>query len=242
VILPLALRVIERLDLRDATRVVDVGAGALTAALREATSQAALITSVDRSAEMLRYAQRDVTATLADASALPVQTRNVDAVTLAYVLFMFLDPAAGLAEGVRLLRPGGPIGTVTWASEQATHAALVWDETLAEFGAGPLPAHSNHHGLETEDAIDGLLRRVGLHRREWRETVEHTFEPASFWRLRTSHGTNRVRLLTLDDAARAGAERELRRRLDALPSKSYRFRGTLVCSVSEKHARYTARE
>jgi ubiquinone/menaquinone biosynthesis C-methylase UbiE len=239
VILPPALRVIEGLDLRDAARVADVGAGtgALTAALREATSPDALIASVDRSAEMLRYAQerRGVTATLADAAALPVQTGTVDAVLFAYVLFMLLDPATGLAEAMRLLRPGGRIGTVTWASEQATHAALVWDETLAEFGAAPPPAHSNHQGLATEDAVDRLLRGVGLRPcKVWRETVEHMFEPASFWRLRTSHGTNRLRLFALDRATRARAERELRRRLGALPPHAYGFRGTLVCSVSEK--------
>jgi SAM-dependent methyltransferase len=241
VILPPALSVVERLDLAHASRIVDVGAGtgALTPALREAAPPGALVASVDPSTDMLRFAQarRNVTPVLADAIALPFETESTDAVLLAYVLFMLVDPAAGVAEAVRVLRPGGRVGTVTWASEQAPHAGLVWDETLSEFGVPTLPAHNNHQGLDTEDAIDQLVTAAGLRPcKVWRDTVEHTFARADFWRLRTSHGTTRLRLLGLGPASREHVERELRRRLADLPSTSYRFRGTLVCSVSEKPA------
>ena len=109
-ILPPAEALVRRLDLASASCVLDVGAGtgALTPALRAAAPYATII-SIDPAWEMLRYAQqrRQVTPTLADAAALPIAPGTVDAVLLAYVLFMMPDPSDGLHEVTRALRPGG---------------------------------------------------------------------------------------------------------------------------------------
>jgi SAM-dependent methyltransferase len=238
VILPPAEAVVGRLNLAPAQRVLDVGAGtgALTPAVRAAAPHATIL-SIDPAAEMLHYAQRHrhVVPVLADAAALPIRDESADAVLLAYVLFMLPEPADGLREATRVLRPGGRAGTVTWASEEPSIAAKMWDATLDELGIEPVPAHSNHAGLDTSDAIATRLRDATLVPDDvWHETITFTFEPEDFWRLRTAHGSNGVRLARLDPARRAVALSELRNGLSLLGPSDYEFRGKLVCSVSTK--------
>src|SRR5688500_18874471 len=104
VILPPAEAVVRRLDLADASCVLDVGTGALTPALRAAAPHATIV-SLDPAAEMVHYAKRHrhVVPVLADAAALPIADGIADAVLLAYVLFMLPEPAAGLREATRVL-------------------------------------------------------------------------------------------------------------------------------------------
>src|SRR6187431_1873406 len=91
VIQPPAAVVVRALDLGRASRVLDVGAGAgaLAPALRAAAPHAVVV-AVEPALEMLRVARarRQVTGALADALALPFMQESVDAVLLAYVLFM----------------------------------------------------------------------------------------------------------------------------------------------------------
>jgi hypothetical protein len=68
----------------------------------------------------------------------------------------------------------------------------------------------------------------------WCETIDATFEPDEFWRLRTMHGTNGVRLAGIDAAGREVVLAALRRRLATLRRSDYEFGGTLVCSISTK--------
>jgi SAM-dependent methyltransferase len=238
VILPAAEAAVRRLDLARASCVLDVGAGtgALTPALRAAAPHATII-SIDPALEMLRYARhrRQVTPARADAAALPVAGGVADAVLLAYVLFMLADPPDGLREAERVLRPGGRVATVTWGSEEPSLAAKCWEATLDELGVPVLSAHSNHSGLDTAEGVSTQLTDVGLLPLDvWCERIDATIDPDNFWRLRTTHGTNGVRLARLDAARRDVVLTELRRRLASLRRSDYRVRGTLVCSVSAK--------
>jgi SAM-dependent methyltransferase len=238
VIRPPALSLIRALDIGDAARVLDVGAGtgALTGALREAASGVAVF-SFDASSAMLRLAreQAGATACLADAARLPVATASVDAVLLAYVLFHLVEPARGVGEAARVLRPGGRAGTVTWASERQPAAAAVWEETLTEFDVPVLAAHGNHSGLDREDDVASLHVANGLSApRLWRQPIGHTFTAANYLRMRTAGGVGRARLALVDDATGKTVVAELDRRLRALPPDAFVFGGEVICAVSEK--------
>jgi SAM-dependent methyltransferase len=238
VIRPPALALIRALDIGDATRVLDVGAGtgALTAALRDAAPRAE-VTALDPSSAMLRVAHDRAGATvcLADAARLPVASGSVDAVLLAYVLFHLADPAAGVGEAARVLRPGGRAGTVTWASETQPEAGTVWEATLSEFGVPALAAHGNHAGLDREDDVAALHTATGLARpRVWRASIGHTFVPADYLRMRTAGGAGRARLALVDDTTRQAAIAELDRRLRALSTDAFTFSGEVICAASEK--------
>ena len=238
VIRPPALSVIDSLELRDATRVLDVGAGtgALVDALRAAAPEGSIL-SVDPALQMLQHARkhRHAVAALADATDLPFGTSTVDAVLLAYVLFHLLDPGTALREAARVLRPRGRVGTVTWASESQPRAAKVWTETLDEFSVPTVAAHGNDTGLDTENAIGALVRSARLAPvRIWRQSVEHTFTVDGFCAMRAGCGCNRARLALLDRATCDRVLAEVRRRLKGLEPSDYTFRGEVICSASEK--------
>lgn len=238
VIRPPAESVIDSLDLGDAEHVLDVGAGtgALLDKLRTAAPRGVIV-AVDPAFQMLQYAHRhrNAMAVLADALSLPFATASVDAVVLAYVLFHLLDPSSGVREASRVLRPGGRVGTVTWASESAMRAAEIWTQALDELGVPSMPAHGNFSGLDSEEAINQLLIDSGLGpTRTWREGIEYTFTADDFWNMRTGCGCNRARLALLDRHSCEQVLPEIRRRLEELAPADYTFRGEVICSVSRK--------
>jgi ubiquinone/menaquinone biosynthesis C-methylase UbiE len=239
VIRPAAESVVEAMGLCDAARVLDVGAGtgALTVTLHDA-APSAVVVSLEPARAMLRYAaeHRGATGCQADATALPIADASVDAVLLAYVLFHLLDPVQALMEAQRVARPGDSVGSVTWASETASRAAEVWDDTLAQLAVPVPPAHGNHSGLDSEAAVASLHRDAGLAAaRVWREQIEHVFTPERFWELRTGSGSNRVRLSALSEPDRRRVLDEMRERFAQLdPQRDYVFRGELICAVSQK--------
>jgi ubiquinone/menaquinone biosynthesis C-methylase UbiE len=236
VILPPAQAMIAALDLHEARTVLDVGGG--TGALSSALSAAAphaLVTVVDPAWEMLHYAvtKRTVIGTQGDASALPFPSSCVDAVVLAYVLFHLTNPSTGLEEAARVLRPGGKVGTVTWAREWSSHAADVWDQTLQELEVPDLPAHGNHTGLDSPAAIDALLADAAFQTvRAWHEDINWLFDASQFWKLRTRHGRSRARLALLDETTRTVVLDELHERLVQKGPAAYAARGRLVCAVA----------
>ena len=124
---------------------------------------------------------------------------------------------------------------MTWGSEEPSLATKTCDPTLEQLGIPALPAHSNNSGLDTADRVSTLLTDMGLTPGDvWHETIDATFKPNKFWRLRTTHGTNGVRLAGIDTTRREVVLAALCRRLATLHRSDYEFGGTLVCSISTK--------
>jgi ubiquinone/menaquinone biosynthesis C-methylase UbiE len=103
-----------RFDLRGMQSILDVGSGAgqILKHLLDFADPATEIVGTDLSLTMLRRARRRLKSdrpslVVADLSALPFADESFDGITCGYVLEHLPDPAVGLAELARVLKPGG---------------------------------------------------------------------------------------------------------------------------------------
>ncbi|MGI4941521.1 MAG: class I SAM-dependent methyltransferase [Janthinobacterium lividum] len=145
-----AARALEMLGPLGELTLLDVAAGAGGAALL-AARQGAHVTAVDASPAMaariaVRAAQTGlaVTAAVGDGMALPLPDGAFDRALSCFGIVLFPDPARGMAELHRVLRPGGRTAIVTWTEPHRYElAARLRAATMAVCGTpspGELPA------------------------------------------------------------------------------------------------------
>jgi SAM-dependent methyltransferase len=113
-------------------RVVDVGCGTgvLARTAYDAVQPGGVVEGVDPNAGMLAVARRlapEIGWTRAAAEQLPMADDSVDRVLSQFAVMFFADPAAGVQEIARVLRPGGRLCVATWAELVANpgYAAMV---------------------------------------------------------------------------------------------------------------------
>ncbi|OMC39127.1 methyltransferase domain-containing protein [Mycobacterium sp. IS-1264] len=121
---------VDWLDIPQGGIILDVGCGpaSVTASIARAGGPDALVLGLDRSEAMLARAVRAQSGPQlgflrADAQRLPLRGETVDAVVSIGVLQFMPDPAAALAEMMRVLRPGGQLAVVV---PVARHAVRFW--------------------------------------------------------------------------------------------------------------------
>jgi ubiquinone/menaquinone biosynthesis C-methylase UbiE len=168
-------------------RWIDVGCGngAFTERIVERCAPVE-VEGVDPSEGQLAFARTRPAARLAqfrqgDAMALPFADDAFDAAVMALVIFFVPEPAKGVAEMARVVRPGGTV------------AAYAWDILGGGFPAEPLMAEMRAMGLKpllppsvdaaNMDALRALWTGAGLESVETRRiTVERTFADFDdFW-------------------------------------------------------------
>lgn len=154
-------------------RWVDIGCGngAFTELIVERCAPAE-IQGIDPSQAQLAFARTRPAARVAhfqqgDAMALPFPERRFDVAVMALVLFFVPDPVKGVAEMVRVVRPGGTI------------TAYLWDLPGGGFPMEPVQAEMRAMGFPTVrppstdasrmDALRGLWTDAGLEQIETRE-------------------------------------------------------------------------
>lgn len=135
-------------DLRPGDLVADVasGSGALAEQLRRAGAR---VVALDLSLEMLRTGARRESAhpsiglgllwANADANRLPLPDAGVDALTIAFGLRNLPEPAAALREFARVVRPGGRLVVLEFATPGWAPFRLLYERYLTR--ALPLAAH-----------------------------------------------------------------------------------------------------
>lgn len=168
-------------------RWIDVGCGngAFTERIVARFAPAA-VEGVDPSDGQLAFARTRPAARRAqfrqgDAMALPFPDDSFDAATMALVIFFVPEPAKGVAEMARVVRPGGLV------------AAYAWDILGGGFPAEPIPTEMRAMGLKpllppsveaaNMDVLRALWTDAGLEAVETRKiAVERTFADFDdFW-------------------------------------------------------------
>jgi ubiquinone/menaquinone biosynthesis C-methylase UbiE len=132
---------------------VDVGCGnsAFTELIVQKCHPIA-VEGIDPSEGQLEFARNRASAQLAnfrqgDAMALPFPEDSFDVATMALVIFFVPDPAKGVAEMLRVIRPGGTVTTYAWdALRCGSPNEPIWDEmrTLGVTPTLPPPVPRPH--------------------------------------------------------------------------------------------------
>ncbi|MDA9421326.1 MULTISPECIES: class I SAM-dependent methyltransferase [Bradyrhizobium] len=172
-------------------RWIDVGcgSGALTELIL-ARCAASDVQGIDPSEGQLAYARARPGAHGAafqtgDAMALPFPAESFDIAVMALVLVFVPDPAKGVAELTRIVRPGGLVATYMW---DMLGGGFPLDPILDEMHAlGLSPTRPPHMEVSTLAALQGLWRAAGLQQIATREiAVQRGFADFDeFWNVET---------------------------------------------------------
>jgi ubiquinone/menaquinone biosynthesis C-methylase UbiE len=149
--------------------------------------------------------------------ALPFFEKRFDAAVMALVLFFVPEPARGVAEMVRVVRPGGTVAAYVW---DMLGGGFPFEPIYAELRAvGVVPPLPPSVGASRADALRDLWTGAGLEAVEVREIiVQRTFSDFDdFWSKTTILGTMRPSIAAM---ARDEAERFKERVRARLPPDS----------------------
>lgn len=161
-------------------RWIDVGCGtgAFTELLVEHCAPAE-VEGVDASEAQLSFARARPAGRIAkfrrgDALALPFCECRFDVAVMALVIFFVPDPAAGIAEMARVVRPGGTVTAYVWDMVGGGHPLELMHTEMKAIGFDvPRPPRSDITGL---DALRRLWRGAALNEIATQEImVQRTF-------------------------------------------------------------------
>jgi len=155
-------KLVRRLDLAARPAVLDVacGTGQVLRRVTRARPGASQLVGADFSEAMLRHARRAgparATFCRADALRLPFADARFDAVTCAFGVRNFADPAAGLQEMFRVLRPGGVAGILEFSMPRSGVLAGLYGLYLRQV----LPRVASRLGRDASGAYEYLRHSV----------------------------------------------------------------------------------
>jgi SAM-dependent methyltransferase len=217
-LLPLGPRLVEACPIEAGTHVLDVAAGTGNASI-PAAQRGATVTASDLTPELLDAGRArpdaeglDITWVPADAEALPFDDASYDVVMSSIGVMFAPHHQAAADELVRVCRPGGTIGILSWTPEGMLGALFA---TMKPFAPPPPPGASPPPLWGSEEHLRGLFGgRVELHTLE-KQTLEITaFSRARDYgeHFKSYYGPT---IAVRANAAREGRETEFDAALDA---------------------------
>jgi len=239
VIRPMGQRLLQALPWAGARRVVDLGTGAGThlPEIRRLAREACVV-GVDRSQGMLELArQHETSLVLMDGVELGFRDCSIDVAVMAFVLFHLDDPVVALREVCRVLRPGGTVGTVTWAEDPEIEASRIWEAELDAHGArDPIaPRPRRDEALNTPEKMVTLFSTTGLEPvKVWVERFEHQWGLDQLNLMHMTFGRSKRKLESLDAGTRSAFLTRVRDRLVVLPAEAFMYRAAVVCGVARR--------
>ncbi len=213
-------------------RWVDVGCGngAFTEQL-VASCAPTTVDGIDPSPEQIDYARTRladarVRFRQGDAMDLPYADAAFDAAVMALVIFFVPDPARGVAELARVVRPGGSVSAYAWDILGGGFPFAALQEEMATLGTPPLwPPSVDASRL---DALRTLWAGAGLGQVATREIrVERTFADFdTFWTIARLGPRLAPRMASMPEDERERLQTGLRKRLAVGPD------GTITVAAS----------
>lgn len=231
-----SLKLLPELATGPVARVLDLGTGVGTVLSDlSRTFPGAHVVGVDRSRGMLTRAPKRFDRSVMDAGQLGLRSASVDRVLMLFMLFHLESPGQGLCEVRRVLRAGGLVGTITWATELVSPATQAWSTCLDAYGAGDADpgTASRHDRVDSTEKVGAFLAEAGfvdIHC--WVEELVQHIDAERLLRLRTSLGSMKSRFDRLDGHAQGACLGEARRRMESMDSEAFIARAKLVCSVA----------
>jgi len=196
---------------------VGCGTGAFTGLLARHVAPAALH-GIDPAEAQLAFARANPALAAAqfhegDAQALPFPADQFDAAVMALVIFFVPDPARGVAEMARVVRPGGIVTAYAWDMLGGGFPFAPIRAELQAMGATP-PAPPSI-GADRMDALRALWADAGLQAVAPREiAVTRSFPDFdTFWATSTITGSIRPTLATMSPGDVATLQQRVRTRL-----------------------------
>jgi SAM-dependent methyltransferase len=184
-------------------RWIDIGcgSGAFTELLCERCAPAE-VQGIDPSDAQLSFARdrpgtRRAVFQLGDAMALPFPEGRFDAAVMALVIFFVPDPAKGVAEMVRVTRPGGTVAAYAWDMEGGGFPFRHLRAALRDIGITPPSPPSTT--ASRMDTLRELWVGAGLESVETRAiTVQRSYADFDeYWMASTGSGSVRPALATM---------------------------------------------
>jgi ubiquinone/menaquinone biosynthesis C-methylase UbiE len=187
---------------------VGCGTGAFTQLLVDRCAPSE-VQGIDPAESQLAFAHRRPAAQkaefmLGDAMDLPFGENRFDAAVMALVIFFVPEPEKGVAEMVRVVKPGGTIAAYAWDVPGGGIPMEPINEELRAMGR--VPALAPRADVSTLDALETLWKGAGLENVSTRRImVERTYSDfEDFWRTTLGAGSlgERIAAMPIAEAER----------------------------------------
>jgi SAM-dependent methyltransferase len=197
---PVSTAMVERLDIAEDQRHLDVAAGTGEPGLTVAKlAPRGHVVLADLSADMLEVAARRATAQgisnveirVCSADDLPFADATFDSISVRFGYMFFPDVARATGELARVLKPGGRLCASVWVKPEANPwTAIVMEAIAAEVVLPPAdPDGPNMFRCAAPGVVGACYEAAGLRDvAEWDVDVELvTRSPAEYWQMMSEH-------------------------------------------------------